>query len=119
LLRSAFFSGVLYIGLVLALLAIQALFNVSIPDRRFGQLFVFCLGIMNTWVYLSDFPKKVISLTDIYFNKPLEVFVKYILIPLILLYIVILYAYGFKIIFQWELPKGWVSYLVTALAILG
>jgi hypothetical protein len=119
ILRSGFFSGVLYIGLVLALLAIQALFNVTIPDKRFGQLFIFCLGVVNTWIYLSDFPKNVLQQTTIQYNRALEVFVQYILIPLILLYIIILYAYGFKIVLQWELPKGWVSYLVTALALLG
>ena len=117
--RSGVFSGILYLGLVLALVAIDALFEVNIPGDYYGQLFVFCLGIVNTWIYLSDFPKNVREHTEIYFEKALEVFVKYILIPLVLLYIIILYAYGFKILFEWELPKGWVSYLVMALAILG
>ncbi|WP_299533886.1 DUF4153 domain-containing protein [Ulvibacterium sp.] len=117
--RSAFFSGILYLGLVLALLAIDSLFNVDIKGERYGQLFVFCLGIVNTWIYLSDFPKEVLENVTLTFNKALEVFVKYILIPLVLLYILILYAYGLKILIQWELPKGWVSYLVTALALLG
>ncbi|WP_282160072.1 DUF4153 domain-containing protein [Ulvibacterium marinum] len=119
IIRSAFFSGVLYLGLVLALLAIDALFNIDIKGERYGQLFVFCLGIVNTWIYLSDFPKEILENKTIAFNKALEVFVKYILIPLVLLYILILYAYGFKILMQWELPEGWVSYLVTALALLG
>ncbi|WP_425235268.1 DUF4153 domain-containing protein [Ulvibacterium sp.] len=119
IIRSAFFSGVLYLGLVLALLAIDSLFNIDIKGERYGQLFVFCLGIVNTWIYLSDFPKEILGNRIIAFNKALEVFVKYILIPLVLLYILILYAYGLKIIMQWELPEGWVSYLVTALALLG
>lgn len=117
--RSALFSGVLYLGLVFALLAIQALFETSIPGERYGQLFIFCLGVVNTWIYLSDFPKENEKDLAVQFNKALEVFVKYILIPLVLLYIAILYAYGFKILLQWELPQGWVSYLVTALALLG
>ena len=117
--RSLFFSGVLYLGLVLALAAIDALFEVSIRGERYGQLFIFCLGIVNTWIYLSDFPKDILQHTSILFKKPLEVFVKFILIPLALLYLIILYAYSFKILVQWELPKGWVSYLVTALALLG
>ncbi len=117
--RSVLFSGVLYLGLVLALAAIQALFDVTIKPERYGQLFIFCLGIVNTWTYLSDFPKDVLHQTTINYNKALEVFVKYILIPLICLYIVILYAYALKIILEWSLPKGWVSYLVTALAFLG
>ena len=117
--RSILFSGVLYLGLVLALAAIQALFDVDIDAKRYGQLFVLCLGIVNTWTYLSDFPKTVYGQRSITYNKALEVFVKYILIPLVLLYMIILYAYAFKILLQWSLPKGWVSYLVTALALLG
>ncbi|MCM4167958.1 hypothetical protein KCTC52924_01222 [Arenibacter antarcticus] len=117
--RSALFSGVLYLGLVLALLALESLFDIKISGKRYGQLFVFCLGTVNTWIYLSDFPKQILLQTTIYFHKALEVFVKYILIPLVLLYLIILYAYSLKILIQWELPQGWVSYLVTALAILG
>ena len=119
IIRSGFFSGVLFLGLVLALVAIDALFDINIEGKRYGQLFIFCLGVVNTWIYLSDFPKNIQQNTTINFNKALEVFVKYILIPLVLLYLVILYAYSFKILFEWELPKGWVSYLVTALAVLG
>ncbi|QCX01740.1 DUF4153 domain-containing protein [Aggregatimonas sangjinii] len=119
ILRSGFFSGVLFLGLVLALVAIDALFDAKIDGKRYGQLFIFCLGIVNTWIYLSDFPKSIQQDTTIIFNKALEVFVKYILIPLVLLYLAILYAYGGKILLEWELPKGWVSYLVTALALLG
>lgn len=117
--RSALFSGVLYLGLVLALAAIQALFDIEIKPMRYGQLFIFCLGIVNTWTYLSDFPKDMLQQTTINYNKALEVFVKYILIPLVILYLMILYAYTIKIVLEWSLPKGWVSYLVTALAFLG
>ncbi|NHF60343.1 DUF4153 domain-containing protein [Flavobacteriaceae bacterium TP-CH-4] len=117
--RSGFFAGVLYIGLVIALVAIDALFDTYIQDRRYLQLFFLCLGTVNTWIYLSDFPRKIRNTTEVRFQKALEVFVKYILIPLVLLYLLILYAYSFKILIQWELPKGWVSYLVTILALLG
>ena len=119
IIRSLFFSGILYIGLILALAAIDALFDVSIKGKRYGQLFLFCLGIVNTWIYLSDFPKNILQNTTIYFQKALEVLVKYILIPLVILYLAILYAYSAKIVIQWELPKGWVSYLVIALSFLG
>ncbi|MBT9186864.1 DUF4153 domain-containing protein [Zobellia russellii] len=117
--RSGFFSGVLYLGLVLALLAIDALFNMRIDGDIYFQLFLFCLGVVNTWIYLSDFPKNIHQQKEIHFNKALEVFVKYILIPLVILYLLILYSYSIKILVEWELPKGWVSYLVTALAFLG
>ncbi|WP_405211370.1 DUF4153 domain-containing protein [Dokdonia sp. Asnod2-E02] len=114
--RSALFSGVFYLGIVLALLAIEYLFGVKINGRRYFQLFLLCLGIINTWVYLSDFPKEVQHNIHLHFHKAIEVFVKFILIPLAALYITILYAYALKICIQWELPKGWVSYLIIALA---
>lgn len=119
IIRSLFFSGILYIGLILALAAIDALFDVTIKGKRYGQLFLFCLGIVNTWIYVSDFPKHILQNTTIYFQKALEVLVKYILIPLVILYLAILYAYSAKILIEWELPKGWVSYLVIALSFLG
>ncbi|RMB59107.1 DUF4153 domain-containing protein [Dokdonia sinensis] len=116
--RSALFSGVLYLGLVLAMLAVQFLFEIDIDGIRYFQLFIICLGIVNTWVYLSDFPKEIQHDIRMEFHKPVEVFVKFILIPLAGLYVVILYAYAIKILALWELPKGWVSYLIIALATL-
>lgn len=117
--RSLFFSLILYLGIVLALLAIKHLFNIDIKGERFFQIFIICLGIVNTWIYLSDFPKDIHSQTTINYTKALEVLVKYILIPLVILYLIILYAYSLKIVINWNLPKGWVSYLVIALSFLG
>ena len=117
--RSLFFSLILYGGISLAFLATEHLFDVNIKNERYFQIFIFCIGIINTWVYLSDFPKNIYTKTTVNYSKALEVFVKYILIPLVILYFIILYAYSLKIIINWNLPKGWVSYLVIALSFLG
>jgi len=117
--RSLLFSGVLYLGLNLALLALKFLFDIDFEELLFLKLFVFCAGIINTWIYLSDFPEQIHDNVAINYPKAMEVFVKYILIPLTVLYLVILYAYSIKIVLNWNLPKGWVSYLVIALSFLG
>lgn len=117
--RSAMFSGVLFGGLALALLASDTLFSLGINVKVYAQLFVFCLGIVNTCIYLSDFPKDVQRNHTFVFNKALGVFVKFILLPLLLLYFVILYIYGFKILINWKLPDGWLSGLISVLAIIG
>lgn len=117
--RSIFFSMILYLGIVLALLAIKHLFNVNFNDRRYFQIFILCVGVVNTWIYLSDFPKDVHTQTRVNYTKALEILVKYILIPLAVLYLVILYAYSLKIVMKWSLPNGSVSYLVVALSFLG
>ncbi|TYP99885.1 uncharacterized protein DUF4153 [Tenacibaculum adriaticum] len=117
--RSLFFSLVLYLGVALALLAFKHLFNIDVDGKRFFQIFIICLGIVNTWMYLADFPKKIHQKTIVNYTKALEVLVKYVLIPLVILYLIILYAYSLKIVLNWNLPKGWVSYLVVALSFLG
>ena len=117
--RSLLFSGVLCLGLNLALLALKFLFDIDFEELLFFKLFIFCAGIVNTWIYLSDFPEQIHDNVVLNYPKALEVFVKYILIPLAVLYLVILYAYSVKILINWNLPKGWVSYLVIALSFLG
>ncbi len=117
--RSLFFSGILFLGLVLAMTAIKFLFDYNLDAKRYGQLFIVCLGIVNSWIFMANFPRDIMGQTKVKYEKALEVLVSYILIPLALLYLLILYAYSIKIIVAWELPKGWVSYLVTALAFLG
>lgn len=117
--RSALFSGVLFAGLAFALVATDALFELTINDKIYGQLFVICLGVVNTCIYLSDFPKEIPHGRTLNFNQPLEVFIKFILIPLMVLYLLISYLYGFKILFSWELPQGWISTMVVVLALVG
>lgn len=117
--RSILFSAVLYGGLALALVASDTLFSLDIEGSVYGQLFVVCLGIVNTCIYLADFPRDVQTNRTFLFNKALSVFVKFILLPLLLLYFIILYIYGFKILLSWELPQGWLASLISALALIG
>ncbi|MEE9438665.1 MAG: DUF4153 domain-containing protein [Saprospiraceae bacterium] len=116
---SVLFSMALYLGLILAIMALKFLFQIDIHDKIYFELFIFCLGIINTWIFVSDLENQVQSRNTINYPNALLVFVKYILVPLTLLYLIILYAYSAKILFNWSLPKGWVSYLVVALSILG
>lgn len=117
--RSTLFSLVLYLGLLLALLATEALFQLDFGREIYSNIFIFCLGIVNTLMYTYDFPRNIQDKTEIHFSKALEVFVKNILIPLIALYFLILYVYAFKILFSWELPRGWVSGLILGLTVVG
>lgn len=117
--RSVLFSFILYLGLSFALLSLETLFDIHIKGERYFQVFIFCLGIVNTFVYLSDFPKNIIANCELSYNKALFVFVRFILIPLSLLYLLIVYGYSIKIVTLWELPKGWITNLILVLGILG
>jgi len=118
LLKSLIYSLVLFLGLSLAIVALEFLFDVDFNSYIYLQNFIFCLGIVNTFIYLSNFPKVEELKATVDFHKAIEVLILYILIPLSLLYVVIVYAYAFKILLEWELPKGWVTYLISALSLL-
>ncbi len=119
-LLSVLYSGVLYLGLALALLAVDQLFGADIKGERYGQLWFFLAGIFNTWFFLAGIPKDLDELEmTMDYPKGLKIFTQFILLPLLAVYIIILYAYGIKILIQWELPKGWVSWLVNAFSVFG
>jgi hypothetical protein len=110
---AAIFSAVLYAGLAIALTALDKLFGVSIPGKRYGELWVLVVGLFGPWFFLAGVPEDLDSLdrTDEY-PKVLKIFAQYILLSLVIVYLLILYAYLLKILMQWNWPKGWVSSLI-------
>lgn len=120
LLGSLTYSIVLYAGLAFALAALENLFGINIPGKRYGELAVLMLGVFNTWVLLAGVPKDLDALeqaTD--YPKGLRIFAQYILMPLVLVYWLILYAYLAKILIDWDWPQGWVSKLILGFSATG
>ncbi|MEP2023929.1 MAG: DUF4153 domain-containing protein [Reichenbachiella sp.] len=120
ILTSILYSGFLYVGLVLALTALKLLFDMEIQDKLYFELFIVIVGIFNTWFFLAGIPDDLEELDDQRdYPKGLKVFAQYVLLPLLVLYLLILYAYGTKIILFWDWPKGIVSYLISCVSVLG
>lgn len=114
------YSGVLYLGLSVAILSFDNLFDVNVDSKIYGQLFFFILGIFNTWFFLSGMPNNLDELeSNDFYPKGLKIFTQYVLLPLVIIYLLILYLYMGKIIILWQLPIGWVSYLVLGFSITG
>lgn len=119
ILRSSLYSILLFVGLTFAVASLDFLFDIELNSNIYFQVFIFCIGIVNTFIYLSDFPEIKGLKEKIIFSRPNEVLILYILIPLALLYISIVYIYAITILIKWELPQGWVTYLISALSFLG
>lgn len=119
-LLSGIFSGVLFAGLALALLSANTLFDLDLSDNIYAYLWVLTAGIFNTWFFIAGVPSDYTALDeDRPFPVMLKIFVQYILIPLVILYLLILYIYGIKILITWQLPRGMVSSLILGYAVAG
>jgi len=120
LIITAVYSVVLYAGLALALAALDNLFGMDVPEKRYAELWVMILGLFNTWAFLAGIPENLKQLegsTD--YPKGIRIFAQYILFPLVLIYLIILYAYMVKILIAWDWPQGWVSRLILGFAATG
>ena len=121
LVMAYFFAGVLMAGLSIALLSLDKLFGVNIPEHYYGYLATLCFVVFAPLYFLPSVPKRKVEEEDI--SLDVSVFIKifglYILLPILGIYLVILYGYLGKIIASWQLPNGWVSWLVSILGIVG
>ena len=109
-------SYLVFGGLAFAIGAIQILF---IPDwkdsyRLIMSIFSASSLIIAPWVFFAGIPE-VEKLTSVEPpEKANSILSKFIFIPVVLFYLVILYLYFGKVLFFEELPKGMTSYLILS-----
>ncbi len=119
-LLSLLYSVVLFIGLAIALAAMDFLFGVDIDGDSYLELWIIISLVINTWIFLAGLPENLNTLSEAHeYPRGLQIFSQYILLPLVGLYLVILYLYEFKIIAAWNWPKGWVSELILWYSAVG
>lgn len=118
-LETTFFAAAIFIGLLLAILALDNLFGMDFDDKVYLRLFILCGGLFHPIYFLSQFPKQYYDFTQDRPSKSYLIFCKYIILPIVGLYFIILYSYAGKIAFTWELPKGWISQLILWFSVVG
>lgn len=117
---SGIFSAALFGGLALAIGASDQLFELDLNRDIFLYLWIAVAGVFSTWFFVAGIPQDFESLNEErVFPVMLKIFVQYILIPLVFIYMIILYAYGLKILFTWQLPRGMVSMLIMSYSVVG
>ncbi|MFT3753048.1 MAG: DUF4153 domain-containing protein [Paludibacter sp.] len=120
LIISFIFSQVLMMGLSLAILSLKELFKVDIDPKVYGNLAVVCYGLFAPVYFLANVPAGAEKhKQEFTFDKFLKILGLYILLPILAVYTLILYVYLIQIVVKWELPEGWVSWLVSILALGG
>lgn len=116
LIYTSFLQG----GLSLAIYAVDVLFNVKIEHEVYGNLAISCYLIVAPVYFLMNIPSKDKIYNEVFdYGKFLKILGLYVFLPILGVYIAILYFYLLKIIISWELPNGWVTTLVSVLALGG
>lgn len=113
------YSQVLQIALSIAIVSLDTLFNLNIDPKTYAYMLVWVAFTFNTLFFLAGIPTRDDLEAPAEFPNGLRVFSQYLLIPIVLLYGLILYAYLGKIIFEWSWPEGWVTWLVICYSIVG
>lgn len=114
------YISVLQGGLGLAIYAVDVLFNVKVENEVYGSLAVICYLVVAPIYFLMNVPAKDNLYEEtLEYNKFLKILGLNVLLPILGLYLVILYFYLIKIIANWELPNGWVTTLVSILGLGG
>jgi hypothetical protein len=119
-LTAAIYSAVLYVGLAIALAALDNLLGVSVDEETYFRLLALIALVFNTWVFTAGVPEDLGALervTD--YPRGLRIFAQFILVPLVIVYLTIVTAYVARILITRVWPSGWIGYLVSALAALG
>jgi len=113
---AAFIGLILAGGINLLFLSFQELFKLNISNEVYPDVFIICLGLIATILFLGLVPagEEKHDHTLRKMNRFGHVVIYYLFIPLLASYIVTLYIYALQILLTWTLPTGWVSWLVTA-----
>jgi len=116
-LMAGFVVGVvLTLGLILFVQSLDWLFGLTFKDSVFADVPSVCMVFLAPLLAMSQFPrgKEKWDRSMAGYSGFVKGVAQYLFIPLLLLYLVTLYVYAAKILFSWQLPVGWVCYLVSA-----
>jgi len=117
---AAIATVILGIGISVILVSTGYLFEIKISSKLYVDGWILCLGLLFPIYVLAnisrdfEFEEKACT-----FPKGVSFIANYILVPLMVVYMTILYTYFLKIIVQWELPRGNLGWMITVFGTIG
>ena len=109
-------SGIVCGGLELLVVGIEKLFGVFISSHCYTNIAIVCFCLLAPVLLIQAVPGGELKHDAQPMEMPrlIENAVTKLFTPIAAAYLVTLYCYAAKILFTWQLPDGWVSWLVTA-----
>lgn len=119
LIQAIFFSAVLCLGFAAAFFAIQVLFGLSF-FTIYGRLAATFFVVFQTIFVLSNLPSSEPGVDGkMPFPRWVNLLFQWVLAPLLATYFLILTAYFVKVLIEWHLPNGMVTWPVLIYAHVG
>lgn len=109
------FTGVLTSGVMLAVGSLNVFFEIRASSEVFSSILVVALGVYNTFFVLAGIPH-VDEEKSADVPPSLRWLIQFVLIPLVGMFLIILYAYGCKVVFLSEL-RGEVAGYILAMGV--
>ena len=109
-------SVIFLLGMVAISEAVRALFGVDLNDLTLETILPIGLAFLAPVYWLGTLPRygEAEDVTELSFEaRALSFLGTWMLAPLVIIYALIVLAYGAKVLFQWELPKGEIAQLVS------
>ncbi len=120
---SILFGGSVAVGLGLGVTAVlgglEELFGLDIVSDFYQDNWIICMSLIWPWQTLAGIPGACDQAADKAPPRWTEYVVSWMLIPLALVYMLLLYAFAAKSLVTWELPQGTVGWLVGGFAAFG
>ncbi len=109
---------IMYSGITAIILSLGFLFGFRVHDGFYGDLAVVMITVFLPFLVMAGIPLQFNSEKKIY-TKEFKIVLYYVFLPLICIFMIIIYAYLIKIIMEFSLPKGGAAYIVTAFSLTG
>ena len=113
-------GGILTLGLLLLVESLKMLFGLDVKNEVYMDIWIVCMVLLAPMLFMILIPKGENKyMTEVpELSRFAKGVVQYLFLPLLGLYMFTLYAYAAKILLQWSLPVGNVSYLVSGSMLL-
>ena len=106
-------------GLSIALLSVHTLFDLKIDDKIYADIWLFSGVVLGPVYALSHVPERFTFFDDEVKSRAtpgLGFIANWVSSPLVLIYLLILYAYFIKIFSEQALPNGQLAYMISGFA---
>jgi hypothetical protein len=98
--------------------SVDNLFNIEIKSQRYIQLFIALVGVFSVNFFLSQIPKYILLLQVSTYSNIGTIFTKFVLTPITVIYMVIIFAYSGKVILNQNLATGDMDWMIISYAVI-